>query len=135
MPPLFLKVGQTIVGGKPTATSPVPFQAPYNAGTTQTLTDGAAVAVDPSLGQVGKIVCANNNARVFQLPTTVPAGTTFTIIISNTAGVAIPLTTFVAGYKAPAIVLPATGFQRAYLWLWDGTNAILLAQTAADVPN
>ncbi len=135
MPPLYLPIGQRITGGKPTAVSAMPFQAPFAAGTMQTLTDGAAVTVDPTLGQVGKLVCPNNNARVFQLPTTVPAGTPFTIIISNTAGVAIPLTTFIAGYKAPAIVLPATGFQRAYLWLWDGTNAILLAQTAADVPN
>ncbi len=135
MPPLFLKVGQTLVGGKPTATSPMPLQAPFVGGTMQTLTDGATVTVDPSLGQTGKLVCANNNVRAFQLPTTAPAGTTFAVIISNTSGGALTNTTFVAGYKAPALTLPATGFQRTYLWLWDGTNAILQAQTAADVPN
>lgn len=113
------------------------------------LVDGATITPDYSTGCVFTFTAANNNARVFQIPTNAPTAAVIAagppaigvlwearIRIANTSGGNLTATTFAAGIKQPAAVtMPATGFNRWYNLMNDGTNTILYSFSGADIAN
>ncbi len=105
-------------------------------GTWVTLVDGAMITPDCAAGNYFMFTAASNAARAFQLPANMIAGDDIRIIISNTSGGALTLTTFVAGIKQPAAVtMPATGFKREYRIISDGTTVSLIGFTGSDCAN
>ena len=62
-------------------------------------------------------------------------GQQFAVRIINTSGGALSNIAFGSQFKQPAVTLPATGNSRTWHFVWDGTNAIEINRTAADVPN
>lgn len=114
--------------------------------------DTAAVTYLPLLGQkfpanldgVYQIETTTNLNRqiVIGTPTdsapltgSMEKGQKFFVKIKNTSGGALTVLTFGTQFKMPALVLPATGFSRSYYFVYDGTNAIELTRSAADIPN
>lgn len=101
-------------------------------GTSVALVDGAAIAVDGSVGSSFVLTAASNAARAFSAPTNMPAGATFDIQLKNTSGGALTVTTFNAAYHG-APTLPANNMTRVYTFLWDGAVAYLKSQSPADM--
>jgi hypothetical protein len=102
---------------------------------TNILTDAASLVTDCSLGDVQSITCANDNVRVFALPTNLKTGSIFITEVINTSGAPLTNTTWAAGYLPVNPTLPATANRRDQMWRWDGTKAHLIVQSAADVAN
>lgn len=100
-----------------------------------TLVDGAAVAIDATLGGTFTLTCVNNNARVFGVPTGGIAGQRITVRIINTSGGALTVTTFNASIKQPALTYPATATQKEYHLLFDGAQWLVESYGPANVPN
>lgn len=99
------------------------------------LTDSASIAVDAALATTFRLTCANNGARVIQVPTNGIAGQRITIFIINTSGGNLTLTTFDAGIKKPALTLPATGTNREYTLAFDGAAWSIVGFSPANIPN
>lgn len=104
-----------------------------------TLTYGASIAIDASLGNDFVVSVTDAVAFAFAAPTnTPPSGMDqiITITIRNTSGGAHGAGTFNAVFKTsgnvPAI---ATGNSRTIAFRWNGTNWVELYRTAADVAN
>lgn len=119
----------------PTLSVDVAPQAPGFVGAAVALVDGAAVAINAALGETFTLTCANNNARVFGVPTNGVVGQRLFVRIINTSGGALTVTTFNAGIKQPALTLPATGTNRGYELYFDGTNWSIVNFSPANVPN
>ena len=62
-------------------------------------------------------------------------GQQFAVRVVNTSGGSLTNISFGAQFKMPAVTMPATGNSRTWHFVWDGTNAIEINRTAADVPN
>jgi hypothetical protein len=62
-------------------------------------------------------------------------GQQFAVQIINTSGGVLSNIAFGSQFKQPAVTLPATGNSRTWLFIWNGTNAIEIGRTEADVPN
>ena len=62
-------------------------------------------------------------------------GQQFSVRVINTSGGALSNISFGSQFKQPAVTLPATGNSRTWHFVWNGTNAIEINRTAADVPN
>jgi hypothetical protein len=63
----------------------------------------------------------------------VPAGTLLFVEVSNTSGGALTVTWNAIFKGAPAN--PATATRLISLWVWDGTNWVLVNEGVTDVPN
>lgn len=99
--------------------------------------DGYSASITPNLrfGNTLRYTVNNTSAFTFNAPTNAVKGTPLSIILKNTSGGAMGAITWNAVFKVPTLTLPATGFNRTYDFVYDGTNWIFLRQTAADVPN
>ena len=62
-------------------------------------------------------------------------GQQFAVRVVNTSGGSLTNISFGAQFKMPAVTMPADGNSRTWHFVWDGTNAIEINRTAADVPN
>jgi hypothetical protein len=62
-------------------------------------------------------------------------GQQFAVRVVNTSGGSLTNISFGAQFKMPAVTMPADGNSRTWHFVWDGTNAIEISRTAADVPN
>lgn len=113
----------------------LPFQAPAVFTAQATLTDAATITPDTSEAGTFLLTCASNAARAIQPPADLTAGRRIYIIIYNTSGGALTLTTFAAAIKQPAITLPATGTNREYELYCDGTEWSVVHFSSANVPN
>lgn len=124
-----------VAGGRPRFQFLQSLVATGFTGTWVTLTDGAAVAIDCAVGNWFTLTCANNNARVFQVPANMLAGDHVWVRVVNTSGGALNATTFAAAIKQPALTYPATANNRLYEIIFDGTTVSLVAFASADIPN
>lgn len=104
-----------------------------------TLTYGASIAIDASLGNLFTVTVTDAVAFAFAAPTnTPPTGFSqeITITVRNTSGGAHGAGTWNAVFKTagnvPAI---ATGNSRSFSFKWDGTNWVETFRSAADVAN
>ena len=114
--------------------------------------DTAAVTYLPLLGQkfpanldgvyqietttnLNRQIVVGNPTDSAPLTGSMEKGQKFLVKIKNTSGGALTVLTFGSQFKMPALVLPATGFSRSYYFVYDGTNAIELTRSAADIPN
>ena len=132
----FNKLIQMIVGTTPPIASMLcGFRANSFQCATNILTDAATLTPDCSLGEIHSITCANDNVRAFALPTNLRVGAEFETEVINTSGAGLTQTTWAATYKPSNPTTPATANRRNQRWRWDGTNAHLVFQTAADVAN
>jgi hypothetical protein len=100
-----------------------------------TLTDGAAVAVNAALGGRFILTCANNNAREISVPTNGVAGQRIEVVIINTSGGNLTVTTFAAAIRQPALTLPATATQREFTLVFQGGTWGIYNFSPANVPN
>lgn len=124
--------GGIITNGPVMATS-----APFKQSVPATLTYGASIAVDASLGNVFQVVITDANAFAFADPTNPPSaseGQRITFLVTNSSGGAHGAGTFGAAYKtAGNFPATATGKQRAIVFEWNGVNWIEVTRGAADV--
>ena len=105
-----------------------------------TLTFGASIPVDLSLGNAFVVTDTSNAAHALANPTngTIPTGGSqiFCVTERNTSGGAAATMTFGTAYKLGAAwTAPADTKSRTIWFRWDGTNAIEIGRTAADVAN
>lgn len=69
-------------------------------------------------------------------PGLITPGQVFWVLIKNTSGGAMGAVTFRSEFKSSgAFTTPATGKSRSLTYYYDGTNAIELSRSSADVPN
>ena len=104
-----------------------------------TLTYGASIAIDASLGNQFVVTVTDGVAFAFAAPTnTPPTGFAQEIFITirNGSGGAHGAGTWNAVFKVtgnvPAI---ANGFSRTFGFRWNGTNWVQILVPATDVPN
>lgn len=108
-------------------------------GVRTTLTYGAAIAIDASLGNDFVVTVTDAVAFAFSAPTnTPPTGFSqqINITVRNGSGGAHGAGTFNAVFKTSAAV-PAIADtkSRTFSFVWDGTNWVEVFRTAADVAN
>ena len=115
------------------------IEMPY--GTTVIVKGGLGIATGPT---VYRVVVTNTTA--FALNIARPAdssnqsymtrGQVFSVMLKNTSGGVITVNPE-SGFKlaGSAFPVPATGYSRTVTFVWDGTYAIEIGRTAADVPN
>lgn len=110
------------------------------------LTYAAGVAIDgrrldQSKHEVLYLDVTNGSGYSISVDNTSPEfwtiGQVFTVVIRNVSSAAIAGGTFNAVYfnTQGATVAPAVGFSRSYTFVWDGTKAIELSRSTADVAN
>lgn len=104
-----------------------------------TLTFGASIAIDASLGNAFTVSATSGAAFAFAAPTNPPptgVSQELAITVKNASGGVLGAGTFNAVFKVsgnvPAI---ANGFNRTIGFRWDGTNWIEVWRGATDVPN
>lgn len=110
---------------------------------------GTDVIVKGGLGvgtgtTVYRVVVTNTTAFTLNIakptdstnPSFMTRGQVFGIMVKNTSGGAITINV-AADFKlaGAAFPVPATGNSRTVTFVWDGTNAVEIGRTAADVPN
>jgi hypothetical protein len=109
------------------------------AGILTTLTYGAAIAIDASLGDHFVVSVTDAVAFAFGAPTNPPPTGKEQVIyitVRNTSGGAHGAGTWNAIFKtAGNVTATATGFSRTYAFRWNGTNWVEIFRTAADVAN
>ncbi|MFA6118251.1 MAG: hypothetical protein WC729_29970 [Sphingomonas sp.] len=113
----------------------IPFQAPALYAAQATLTDAATITPVTSEAGTFLLTCASNAARAIQPPADLTAGRRIYVIVYNTSGGALTLTTFAAAIKQPAITWPATGTNREFELYCDGTEWSLVHFSSTNVPN
>jgi hypothetical protein len=96
---------------------------------------GASITTNVRFGNTQRYTVNNGTAFTINAPTNAIAGTKLTYIFKNTSGGAMGAITWNSVFKLPTLTMPATGFNRAYTFIYDGTNWVFQYQTAADVPN
>lgn len=104
------------------------------------LLQAASVAIDVSRGNDFILALTTNAAFVLANPTNPPPagfGQEIRITISNTSGGAHGAGTFGTLYKISGAGVPAIAdtTNRTFAFRWNGTNWVMLYQTAADVAN
>lgn len=103
------------------------------------LTYGPLIAIDLSLGNNFTFTITDAVAFVLSNPTNGPTvhGMEFTVTYKNTSGGAHGAGTFGTLYKLSNanFAAVATAKNRTITFWWDGTNAIEVVRTAADVDN
>lgn len=122
-------------------------------GTVVAVTPGSAVAgtarlhgdlLSPSAPGVFAITAVNNTAFSLALPApldavdpgTMEPGQVFHVQVRNASGGVMGAVTFSAQFKtAGAFTVPANGFSRTITFYHDGTNAVEINRSAADVAN
>lgn len=69
-------------------------------------------------------------------PSYMTRGQVFGVMVKNTSGGVITINVS-SKFKlsGAAFPVPATGYSRTVTFVWDGTNAVEISRTAADVPN
>lgn len=116
------------------------FQSGVLYGRLASLTFGTTIAVDLSTGNNFTFNATTNAAHALGAPSggVLPTGGNqlFSVTERNTSGGAIATMTFNAAYKLGAAwTAPANGLSRTIWFLWNGTNAVEVGRTAADVTN
>lgn len=90
---------------------------------------------DAALGNYLILTLTSNAAYTLDLTTTtLRRGQRLVLTVRNLTGVAAGAMTFAATFKASAVTQPANNFSRSYIFEWNGTNAIEVAKSQADVP-
>lgn len=115
------------------------------AATYLSLAQAAAIVIDGTNfapDEVGQVIVDITSASGydFRLDVSKPqnwdAGQRFDITVRNVSGGAVSAGAFNAlTFKANTPVAPANGFNRTYSFRFDGTHAVEVGRTAADVPN
>src|SRR5437899_254353 len=100
-----------------------------------TLTFGANVPVDASLGNDFVVTATTNAALQINNPTNPLIGQRITIMVRNTSGGAMGALTWDTLYKLATWTSPATGNSRSIDFRYNGTNWVEVSRTPADVPN
>lgn len=101
-----------------------------------TYVSGTPVAWDVSLGQVGVVAITDGVAFSIAAPTNLAGGQTYILTIKNTSGGVLGAGTWNAIFKVVAAVPAiATGFNRSFVFYFDGTNMIEVSAPATDIPN
>lgn len=95
----------------------------------------ANVDVDLTKGDELTVTVTNGTAFTIGNPYTPIIGQIFRLTIRNTSGGALGAITWGTAYKLSTWASPATGYSRSIAFRWDGTNAIEVSRTPADVPN
>lgn len=111
-----------------------------NGSVATTLTYGPSIAIDASLGNNFVVTITDAVAFVTAAPTNTPPsgfGQLISITYRNASGGAHGAGTFNAVFKTQATPFPAiaNGFSRTVWFLWNGTNWVEVARSAADVAN
>jgi hypothetical protein len=97
---------------------------------------GAGVSINCALGNQFIVTVTDNTAFAVNAPNNAQLGQRITITIRNTAGGALGSVTWNAIFKGGTLwASPANGNSRSVDYQYNGTNWILISQTAADVPN
>lgn len=131
--------GITITAGGLTVTAGgLSMAAGAYKGKLSTLTYGAAIAVDASLGNEFVVTITDAVAFVLSNPTNAPSSGDQIIIVTfkNGSGGAHGAGTFDTLYKTSGnLAAIANAKNRSIAFRWDGTNWVELWRTAADVSN
>ena len=111
-----------------------------NCSVATTLTYGATIAIDASLGNNFVVTITDAVAFAIGAPTNTPPtgfGQVIRITFRNGSGGAHGAGTFNAVFKTPAAGFPAIadGFSRTFEYSWNGTNWVETFRSAADVAN
>lgn len=102
----------------------------------QAIVYSASMTIALGSGAAALIVATNNTAFTINAPTGTPlSGDELEVTIKNTSGGALGAVTWNAIFKMSAWTQPATGFSRAILFRYDGTNWVQKSQTGVDIPN
>ena len=102
----------------------------------QTLAYSAAISTDASLGSNCTVTATNATPFTISNPTNPSVGELLEYTIRNNSGGALGALTFGALFKIGAAwVQPATSFNRAILFRWNGTNWVEKYRSAADISN
>ena len=103
-------------------------------GGTKTLTYGATIATDASLGEHFRITATNGTAFTISNPTEPVMSRIITYDILNSSGGALGAITWGAAFKlAGAFTNPANTMRRTITFRFDGTNWIEQSRAAADI--
>ena len=100
-----------------------------------TLTYGATVNVNASLGNNFAVTATNGTAFAIASPSVAATGQVITITVINTSGGVLGSITWGTDFKLASWTSPATGFSRSISFRFNGTNWIEIGRTPADVPN
>lgn len=104
---------------------------------------GGSITFQVNLNSAFNVTATTNTAFTVQppqissnaMPATGRTGQRILITIRNTSGGAMGAITWNAVFKLSTFTNPANGNSRSIEFEWNGTNWIMLWQTAADVPN
>lgn len=100
----------------------------------QTLTYGANVGYNCSLGWIGKVTVTDGNAFNITLPTNPVTGQTITYDILNSSGGAMGVITWNAAFKRDSSYAnPANGKRRTIRFYYDGTNWVQQGAASGDM--
>lgn len=100
-----------------------------------TLTYGATVSTDASLGSSFAITATNGTAFTISNPTSPSTGQVIRYTIRNASGGALGVITWGAAFKMVVFANPANGFSRTIEFRYDSTNWVEMVRGAADIPN
>lgn len=103
--------------------------------TVKQLTYSASITINAAQGDYQYVIANNGTAFTFNAPTKPVSGSPLTVRIFNTSGGALGAVTWNAIFKLAAWTSPATGFNRAISFRYDGTNWTETSRNTVDVPN
>jgi hypothetical protein len=110
------------------------FSARYASLVPVTLTYGASVSTNRSLGSVFKITATNTSAFTINAPTNMRSGDELVYDITNSSGGTMGTITWNAAFLlAGAFTNPASTKRRTIRFYYDGTNWVELNRAAADI--
>lgn len=111
----------------------VVLEDPY---TLLTPTYAATIVINRAGAQRHIVTATNTSDFAFNAPTgTHAVNSPLWVTLKNSSGGILGAITWNAVFKKPADTKPANGFNRSYLYLWDGSAWVFQFVSGADVPN